>query len=114
MNLTEFITKLSEKEDSIKFTDTMAIIEEHYIFTPTAFTNGETQSEANKNNGSCKIFAFGLLNNLSEQQTLACFGTYYRDDVLGNPDGEDHQNIRQFIISGWTKVQFDGETLAAK
>ncbi len=114
MSLTAFITNLSEQADSIEFADTMAIIEECYTFTPTAFTNGETQSDAGQNNGSCKIFAFGLLNNLSEQQTLACFGTYYRDDVLGNSGGNDHQNIRQFMISGWTKVQFDGEALAEK
>ena len=92
----------------------MAVIENNYHFTPTVFTNGETHNEANQNNGSCKIFAFGLLNNLSEQQTLACFGAYYRDDVLGNPDGDDHQNIRQFMVSGWTKVQFDGEALEKK
>lgn len=114
MSLTTFITKLSEQADSIEFADTMAIIEECYTFTPTAFTNGDANNEADQNNGSCKIFAFGLLNNLSEQQTLACFGTYYRDDVLGNPNGDDHQNIRQFMVSGWTKVQFDGEALTKK
>lgn len=114
MKINEFLTQLSQNPEQIEFSDCMTIIEENYTFTPTKFTNGETHSEADQNNGSCKIFAFGLLNNLSQQQTLACFGTYYRDDVLGNPEGEDHQNIRQFMISAWTKVQFDGEALAVK
>ena len=54
------------------------------------------------------------LNNLTEVQTLHCFGDYYRKDVLGNPDGDDHQNIRNFIQSGWGGIYFDGEALAVK
>ncbi len=114
MTISDLLSQLIQQPNTVEFTDTMAVIDENYNFSPTAFTNGETINSADQNNGSCKIFSFGLLNNLSEQQTLACFGTYYRDDVLGNPDGDDHQNIRQFMLSGWTKVQFDGEALAKK
>lgn len=114
MTLNEFLTQLSQHPEQVEFSDTMAVIEENYSFTPSSFVNGDTVNEANQNNGSCKIFAFGLLNELSPEHTLACFGTYYRDDVLKNPDGDDHQNIRNFMISGWEGVKFDGTALTSK
>ena len=60
------------------------------------------------------LFAFAQKQQLSEAQTLACFGDYYRKDVLENPQGEDHQNIRQFMKSGWFGIAFSGDALAAK
>ncbi len=90
----------------------MAVIDEAYRFTPTAFRNGELANEAGENSGSCKIYAFGQLHALSEQQTLACFGHYYREDVLQHPDGTDHQNIRNFIKTGWGGITFSGKALA--
>ncbi len=114
MELEVFITKLSQHPEQIEFSETMAVIDQHYTFTPTTFSNGNTINEANQNNGSCKIFAFGKLNKLSEQQTLACFGSYYRDDVVGNPDGDDHQNIRNFMVSGWNGIKFSAEALSSK
>ena len=114
MQLAAFLEQLNTQPESITFADTMATIEATYEFTPTAFRNGDTENAANTNNGSCKIFAFGLLNELTEQQTLACFGDYYRKDVLENPQGDDHQNIRNFIKSGWSGIEFSGEALSAK
>ena len=114
MNLETFLTKLNNEPTQIAFTETMATIEENYTFTPTTFTNGETKNQADTNNGSCKIFAFGLLNKLNEEQTLACFGDYYRKDVLENPKGDDHQNIRNFMKSGWSGIKFEGEALTSK
>jgi hypothetical protein len=114
MNLQAFLEQLTTRPDSIEFDDTMAVIEQHYEFTPTAFVNGDCENEAGSNNGSCKILAFGQLNALSKEATLACFGRFYREDVLNNPDGEDHQNIRNFIKSGWDKVRFDDQALSPK
>jgi len=34
---------------------------------------------------------FAQLQQLSQAETLACFGKYYREDVLQNPEGDDHQ-----------------------
>lgn len=68
-------------------------------------------NEANQNNGSCKIFSFAKMNNLSEKDTLALFGDFYRNDVLQNPEGEDHQNIRNFIKYGWNGIQFTEDAL---
>jgi hypothetical protein len=114
MTLASFLAKLNQQPESIAFADTMAVIEAHYDFSPTAFRNGDTENTADTNNGSCKIFAFGLLNELTEAQTLACFGDYYRKDVLENPQGDDHQNIRNFIKSGWSGIEFAGEALTLK
>ena len=114
MNLTTFIRKLNTHPETIEFSDTMAIIDANYNFSPTTFTNGDTLNKANQNNGSCKIFAFGLKNNLSFEQTLACFGSYYRDDVLNNPQGDDHQNIRNFMISKWDGIKFEGDALTLR
>ena len=111
MKLDDFLTKLKQNPDQVEFTDTMAVIEQNYQFTPTEFSNGDIVNQADQNNGSCKIFAFGQLHNLTKEHTLACFGTYYRDDVLKNPEGNDHQNIRNFISSGWYGIQFDRDAL---
>jgi len=114
MNLEQFLEKLNLQPNETAFADTMAIIEENYNFTPIAFSNGDMNNEADTNNGSCKIFAFGLLNHLNNDQTLACFGDYYRQDVLQNPNGDDHQNIRHFIKTGWAGIHFDGHALTSK
>jgi len=114
MNLDEFLLKLDQHPEHIEFSETMDVIDQNFDFTPAKFTNGNTVNEENQNNGSCKIFAFGLLNSLTEQQTLACFGRYYREDVLEHPEGEDHQNIRNFISSGWDGIHFSSAALLAK
>ena len=114
MLLSDFLTKLNTQPETIEFTDTMAVIEANYTFSETAFTNGQQSNGAGENSGSCKIFSFAQLNGLTEQQTLACFGIYYRHDVLGNPDASDHQNIRQFMINGWSGIRFDSAPLVSK
>jgi hypothetical protein len=114
MSIDAFLKKLNEAPESIAFSDSIAAIEAAYEFTPASFTNGDVKNEAGQNSGSCKLLAFGLLNRLSEQQMLACFGAYYRDDVLKNPDGTDHPNIRMFMKHGWAGVKFDSMPLRAK
>lgn len=114
MELQQFLTLLDNEPETISFEQTMAVIDANYDFTPTAFSNGNTQNEAGQNNGSCKILAFGQCHDLTEEQTLACFGKFYREDVLGNPEGDDHQNIRNFMQSGWGGVQFNGQALTQK
>ena len=114
MLLVEFLEKLNTTPEAVTFDNTMAVIEENYRFNETAFTNGGTRNAAGQNSGSCKIFAFGHINDLTEAQTLQCFGDYYRTDVLGNPDGNDHQNIRNFIQHGWQGVNFDGNALVLR
>ncbi|WP_209388960.1 HopJ type III effector protein [Chryseobacterium sp. RR2-3-20] len=108
------LEQLKNSSESIDFKDVIAFIDEKYDFTPKKFTNGNTVNEANQNNGSCKVFSFAKLNNLSKEETLALFGDFYRIDVLQNPKGTDHQNIRNFIESGWNGISFEGEALQLK
>ena len=102
------------KQHPVDFQLVMQVIDQHYDFTPTRFSNGDQVNEANTNNGSCKILAFGQLHQLSEQATLHAFGDFYTRDVLQNPEGNDHQNIRNFMHSGWSGVQFAGQALALR
>lgn len=111
MTLQAFLQKLHQQPDTIEFADTIAAIEATYAYTPTAFRNGEVHNAAGQNAGSCKIFSFARLQGFSQAQTLACFGRYYREDVLLHPDADDHQNIRNFMRSGWAGVAFEGEAL---
>jgi hypothetical protein len=114
MSLSVFLKKVMDAPETITFDDSMSHIGEHYVFQETAFQNGDIGNTAGQNSGSCKIFAFGHLNNLSEEQTLNCFGDYYRKDVLENPSGDDHQNIRNFMKNGWQGIRFQGEALILK
>lgn len=114
MDLNSFLTALKTTPQNVEFSETISVIDSTYNFYETSFTNGDTKNEAGQNNGSCKIFAFGQLNNLTPQQTLSCFGDFYRVDVLQNPDNTDHQNIRNFMVSGWEGVSFSQQALKIK
>jgi len=110
-SIADLLAQIKRQEKSIEFAQVMAVIEENYHYQPTLFTNGELINEAGNNEGSCKIFYFAQLNALNQQQTLACFGHYYREDVLANPMGNDHSNIRNFIKTGWQGIEFKSVAL---
>ncbi len=114
MSIDAFIAKINTTPDTIHFTDTIAIIDANYNFTPTAFQNGLLKNDAGQNSGSCKLFSFAQLHKLTEAQTLICFGDYYRIDVLQHPDAQDHQNIRNFMNFGWSGITFEGAALSKK
>ena len=95
----------------VDFAVVMKVIDENYNFTPVAFRNGNTNNAENTNNGSCKVFSFAKLHNLSLQATLNAFGDYYMVDVLQHPENDDHQNIRNFIEFGWDGIEFTGDAL---
>lgn len=108
------LEQIKNSPETIQFKEVIAYIDENYNFTPTKFTNGNTVNEADQNNGSCKVFSFGKLNNLPKDEVLSLFGEFYREDVLKNPKGTDHQNIRNFIEFGWDGISFEGEALTRK
>ena len=114
MTLDSFLKKLNETPNQIEFTDTISTIDALYDFTPTAFQNGDLKNEAGQNSGSCKLFSFAQLQNFTVEQTLACFGAFYRIDVLENPDSTNHQNIRNFIKTCWEGISFEGNSLNIK
>lgn len=110
----EYLKKVKTRAQELSFKELMDLVEAEFNFTPTAFANGNCENEAGQNSGSCKLFAFAQLYGLSKEETLACFGDYYRKDVLLNPNGEDHQNIRNFMKYGWDGIQFEGNALSPK
>ena len=114
MLISVFLEKLAAQAEHVSFTDTMSVIAENYEFTETAFSNGQQINQAGENSGSCQLFSFAKLQEFNESQTLACFGAYYRDDVLKHPDANDHQNIRQFMACGWQGILFSKAALTAK
>jgi len=117
MNLNSFIEKIKNNVP-VSFDETMAVISENYNYQPAEFSNGLNDerliNKAGTNEGSCKIFAFAHIHRLDQQQTLSLFGDYYRLDVLANPAGTGHQNIRNFIHYGWEGIRFNSEPLVAK
>lgn len=108
------LEQLKNNPETIQFEEVITYIDEHYDFTPTSFKNGDTMNEAGQNNGSCKVFSFAKLQELSKEEVLALFGEFYREDVLKNPEGTDHQNIRNFMKYGWEGISFEGEALKEK
>ena len=95
------------------FDDVLSFINERYTFSPTAFNNGSLFNAAGENNGSCRVFAFAKLHNISALDTLTLFAEHYKS-VAANPAGADHQNIRQFKKNGWAGLMFKGQPLKAK
>ncbi|UDQ53440.1 HopJ type III effector protein [Chryseobacterium indologenes] len=108
------LEQLKHFPETIQFNDVIAYIDEHYHFVPTAFKNGNIMNEAGQNNGSCKIFGFAAYEGISKEQSLYLFGDFYREDVLKNPDGTDHQNIRNFMEFGWEGITFEGDAVVKK
>lgn len=118
MNTKELINLIQTTPAEVDFDQVISVIESNYEYTATQFYNGlgenEVVNEAGTNEGSCKIFAFADINDLNEAQTLACFGKYYRQDVLLNLAGTDHANIRNFMKFGWEGLHFDNPPLSVK
>lgn len=99
--------------NDITFEQVMVVIEANYDFTPSAFKNGDVENTAEQNQGSCKLLAFAKLNELNQGQTLALFAQHYQS-VLDDPEGDAHQNIRQFMAKGWDGVAFESFPLSVK
>lgn len=112
--LEELVAQLSEAPNTIAFGDVISLIDNTFFFTPTAFENGVIKNQENQNNGSCKLLALGQYLDLSNEQTLALFGSFYRDDVLNHAEGDDHGNIRNFMQTGHAGVTFEQFPLVLK
>ena len=113
MIIQQFKTKLKVSPTEINFAETMQVIEDNYNFTPTTFTNGDITNNASENSGSCKLFAFAVHQKLQKEEVLFCFGEHYKN-VLEDVNGTSHQNIRNFMKSGFDGLSFDGEALVLK
>ncbi|HLA29554.1 MAG TPA: HopJ type III effector protein [Pseudomonas sp.] len=101
------------RNEHFTFAETLAFIAEHYDYQPSAFNNGPVENAAGQNEGSCKTLGLALLEELSLEETLLCFGEHYRS-VLATPDGDDHGNIRALMDSGLGAVRFAAPALSRK
>lgn len=118
MNLKSLKEALKNHPETIEFNDVIALISEHYTYTPFAFDNGLgsdiVKNAAGTNEGSCKVFAFADDQNLTEEETPFLFGRYYIEEVLQQPESDNHANIRSFLKYGWEGITFYGPILVAK
>ena len=116
--LDKLLQQIKSELETVEFQNIIDTINACYDYTASQFSNGPADdcvtSKAGENEGSCKIFAFAQLQQLDENQTLSCFGKYYRDDVLKHPDNTDHGNIRTFMKYGWKNISFDHAALEKK
>jgi hypothetical protein len=116
-SISDFISHV-RKGGTVSFSEAIAIIEQHYTYLPSKFVNGVGASqiinEAGTNEGSCKIFAFALMNGLTDDETLELFGDYYHKDVIEHPEGNDHANIRTFMKFGSKSIMYDQIALTPK
>lgn len=103
MTRDQLIARLGSAEHG--FADTLAFIAEHYDYQPSAFTNGPVNNSAEQNQGSCKVLAMALDQQLSDEQALQCFAEHYQA-VLDAPAGQDHANIRALMQQGLAGVHF--------
>ena len=85
------------------FSEVMDLIDKYYESQLLEFKNGDIVNQQGENEGSAKIFSYAALSQLDKETTLKLFGEHYRS-VKENPEGSDHQNIRNFMNYGW-----DGE-----
>jgi hypothetical protein len=106
--LNDFRAKL--RSEHFTFAETLAFIAEHYQYQPSAFSNGNVSNAAGQNEGSCKTLSLALLEGLSLEETLQCFGEHYRS-VLATPNGNDHGNIRALMDTGLAGVHFEQPSL---
>lgn len=114
MTIEQLLSKIQTQPETVSFSDVVEVIDTYYDFTPVEFKNGSLVNAVGQNSGSCRIFAFAQLHHLTQQQTLNCFGDYYRCDVLQHPGKDDHQNIRNFMQTGWEGVSFGKLPLVSK
>jgi hypothetical protein len=113
MTIQNFIQKLKLNPKAILFAQTIQVIQDNYNFIPTAFKNGRLKNNTGENAGSCKLFAFAIHQKLTKEETLFCFGEHYKN-VLEDESGDSHQNIRNFMKTGFDGLSFEGVALELK
>lgn len=97
----------------VQFNEVLEVIANGYLYSPSAFNNGDQYNAENQNQGSARVLYAAHLNQLTEEETLHLFGEHFQS-VLNDPEGTDHQNIRQFLKYGWSGVRFEREVLTSK
>ena len=92
--------------DDLTMEEVLELIDTHYEDGLIEFKNGDLINKAGENVGSAKILSYAALSGMDKETTLKLWGQYYRE-VLADPDGDSHQNIRNFMKYGWDGVPFE-------
>ena len=98
----------------MKFSDFLDLIEQEYTFSNIAFTNNGLSNSKDENQGSAKVFCFGLMHSLDEKDVIKCFGEHYKSVLESPEDVTSHLNIRNFLKKGWEGVLIDKKALSVK
>jgi len=99
--------------DTYQFSSTLDFIDQWFDFTPSAFRNGNVDNTIGQNQGSCRVLAMALMQGLTAEQALKCFGEHYRD-VLATPGISNHHNLRRLQVEGLVDIHFDHQPLRRK
>lgn len=100
--LEQFLANLANPQH--RFADTLKFIDDWFVYSPSTFSFHQLHSQANENQGSCKILALAQFAQLTPQQALLCFGEHYRQ--LPQLPLDSHLNLRQLAKQGLTQIQF--------
>jgi hypothetical protein len=92
--------------DALMFEEVMELIDTHYESQLLEFKNGDIVNKQGENEGSAKLLSYAALSNMDKETTLKLWGQYYRE-VLNDPNGTSHANIRNFMKYGWDGVPFE-------
>jgi len=86
--------------DTLKFEELMEVIDTHFEVGLIEFKNGDIVNKPGENEGSAKLLSYAALSDFDKDTTLTLWGQYYRE-VVADPDGDSHPNIRNFMKTGW-------------
>ena len=113
MNTQQYIEQL-RSGTQMKFSDFIDLIAREYRFSNIAFENSGVFNSKDENQGSAKVFCFGLMHSLSEREVIKCFGEHYQSVLDSSQDQSSHLNIRSFMNNGWGGVTIDFAALTIK
>ena len=92
--------------DNLDFAELIDVIETNYEVGLIEFKNGDIVNKAGENEGSAKLLSYAALCDFDKETTLKLWGQYYKE-VLADPDGDSHKNIRNFMKTGWEGTLID-------
>lgn len=101
-----FNANVEMSADDLTLEEVIDMIDTHYESGLIEFKNGDIVNKQGENEGSAKLLSYAALSELDKDTTLKLWGQHYRD-VLKDPNGDSHQNIRNFMKYGWDGVPFE-------
>jgi len=101
-----FNANLEMSGDSLTFEEFTELVDENYETQLLEFKNGDIVNMQGENQGSANVLSYAALANFDKDTTLKLWGQYYRE-VLADPEGDSHSNIRNFMKTGWEGVPFE-------